>query len=366
MKPITRLTVAALFVAANLLWLVRLPAMPCYVDDQPEKPVVNSAAANDSSDTNSEQIFVRSFQQTRAEKRHVSFLGVGVAEASEDLGEQLGLKPGQGLVVTMVVNNSPADKAALHRHDVLAQFDDQILVDAEQLRKLVQMHNEGDTVNLVIFRGGKKETITAKIGRSSPDDSALDDEINLMHGVSLKLAKLSNLGPEVNEGVRQAARTIEDEKDQINALEHEMTEHNRHQIERAIEETRRALERAVRAHELSARDFDAAAHDMEQMAEAGVNVDNDATVVVQKDLKSGKTIVQTDDTGDYIIVAGPKRRLTAHDHAGKLLFDGEIETAAQQAKVPKAVWEKVKPMLDQLGAVPSAASVSASAASVNT
>jgi hypothetical protein len=30
-----------------------------------------------------------------------------------------------------------------------------------------------------------------------------------------------------------------------------------------------------------------------------------------------------------------------------LLFDGEIDTATERDKVPKAVWERVEPMYDQ-------------------
>jgi Ethanolamine utilization protein EutJ (predicted chaperonin) len=58
--------------------------------------------------------------------------------------------------------------------------------------------------------------------------------------------------------------------------------------------------------------------------------------------------VKTDDNGTYVIVANPKMRLTAHDNKGNLLFDGEIETAEQQKKVPKEVWAEVKPMLKQM------------------
>jgi hypothetical protein len=47
-------------------------------------------------------------------------------------------------------------------------------------------------------------------------------------------------------------------------------------------------------------------------------------------------------------VANPKKRLTAHDKDGKLAFDGEIETSEQQEKVPKDVWKKVQPMIEQL------------------
>src|ERR1043166_8185136 len=61
-----------------------------------------------------------------------------------------------------------------------------------------------------------------------------------------------------------------------------------------------------------------------------------------------KTMVQSNESGTFVIVANPKRRLTVHDKAGKMIFDGEIETPEQQAKVPADVWEKVKPMLEKM------------------
>jgi hypothetical protein len=87
------------------------------------------------------------------------------------------------------------------------------------------------------------------------------------------------------------------------------------------------------------------------MADNGVSLDNGASVVVKQDLNSTKSILKTDDSGVYVIVEDPKKHLTAHDHDGKLLFDGDIETTEEQQKVPSGVWEKVKPMLDQLGNV---------------
>lgn len=36
------------------------------------------------------------------------------------------------------------------------------------------------------------------------------------------------------------------------------------------------------------------------------------------------------------------------DAGGDLLFDGLMETPEQQQKVPKEVWAKVQPMLDQM------------------
>ena len=46
--------------------------------------------------------------------------------------------------------------------------------------------------------------------------------------------------------------------------------------------------------------------------------------------------------------ATPSPDLTAHDKDGKLLFDGEIDTPEQRAKVPPELWEKVEPLLDKI------------------
>lgn len=87
------------------------------------------------------------------------------------------------------------------------------------------------------------------------------------------------------------------------------------------------------------------------MAEGGVEVRKGATVVVKKDCKSVKTMVKSDNSGTYVIVAAPTRHLTVHDSDGKLIFDGPIETQPQREKVPKEVWVKVKPMLREMGTI---------------
>lgn len=351
MKSKAREAALGLIIAAQLLWIRPVSAWP-YFSDRPyeaESDVQVEVGAG----TNDHAVVVRSFQRTRLERKQVSWLGVGVSEASDNLVAQLGLKPGQGLVITVVAGNSPAEKAALRRRDVLVSFDDQMLLDAEQLRKLVQMHKEGDSVTLTYFRDGKKETVTAKLGRAMWSEAADDmDDSDGLRAVRLNLTGLENLKPEIDQQMRRAGEVLHEEKAVLTQLKTEMSTQGEAEIRRALEETRRALERAVKDRQLSMSDYDSAAREMDEMATNRLDVANGATVVVQKDLPSARSIVQTDETGDYTIIADPKRRLTVHNHAGKLLFDGEIETAAEQARVPKDLWEKVRPMLDQLGTVP--------------
>ena len=80
-------------------------------------------------------------------------------------------------------------------------------------------------------------------------------------------------------------------------------------------------------------------------------MNNNAAVTVRSTDQGVKSLVQADDSGTIVLVSNPKPHLTAHDKDGKLIFDGEVETADQRAKVPRDLWEKVEPLLDKMGAV---------------
>jgi len=79
------------------------------------------------------------------------------------LQHQLGLPAGMGLVVEFVQEKSPAADAGLHQYDVLQKFEDQLLINPEQLAVLVRSYKPGDQVRLTIIRDGKKQELTAKL-----------------------------------------------------------------------------------------------------------------------------------------------------------------------------------------------------------
>ena len=97
------------------------------------------------------------------EKERVTFLGVETAPVGRTLGTQLGLPRDTGLVAMHVVEKSPATDV-LREDDVMTKFDDQILVNMEQLGVLVRSHKEGDEVKLTVVRGGKETTLKVKLG----------------------------------------------------------------------------------------------------------------------------------------------------------------------------------------------------------
>lgn len=272
-------------------------------------------------------------------EREMPWLGVSTEEASEALAAQLGLNSGEGLTVTYIAPESPAAKAGLEKNDVLVEFDGQSLVHPAQLRKLIQRHKEGDAVQITYYRAGKKETAKVTIGKTSRRLGFFNEEHSLqgnLRELQRELEKNAGAARENLKGLRESLEKSGIDR-QIKV-----------EVRRSMEEVRKALQEAMRHVTNAQHTFGPAAREFQELARRGLGVEKDATVVVKSNRDSVQSIVKTDDTGTYVVVADPKKQLTAHDKSGKLLFDGPIETEEQQAKVPAEVMEKVKPMLEQL------------------
>lgn len=89
-----------------------------------------------------------------------TYLGVSTKTADATLRKQLQLPDGVGLVVAFVDPESPAKTAGLEVHDVLKNFDDQILINERQLLTLVRLKKPGENATLTLIRGGKETKMT--------------------------------------------------------------------------------------------------------------------------------------------------------------------------------------------------------------
>jgi hypothetical protein len=118
------------------------------------------------------------------------------------------------------------------------------------------------------------------------------------------------------------------------------------EVRRSVEQARKAWREAVRAS--SNADWAPAVKAYKEFLRSGIDVNNNASVTVRSTGQRAKSVVKADESGTIVLVSNPKPYLTAHDKDGKLLFDGEIDTPEQRAKVPPELWEKVEPLLDKV------------------
>ena len=95
----------------------------------------------------------------------LTYLGIYATPVNPSVSNQLNLTANFYLNVERVESNSPAEKGGVQKFDLLMQFNDQVLINPEQLKCLVRSKKPGEEVVLTILRKGKKEMITLTLGK---------------------------------------------------------------------------------------------------------------------------------------------------------------------------------------------------------
>src|SRR5262249_31984584 len=77
--------------------------------------------------------------------------------------KELGLPKAQGVIVSMVEHDSPAERAGLRPGDVIVAYNGKPISDANQLTTMVAETPAGTRVPISFYRDGKEQTATATI-----------------------------------------------------------------------------------------------------------------------------------------------------------------------------------------------------------
>jgi hypothetical protein len=120
-----------------------------------------------------------------------TFLGLLFSPVPEPLYDQLpNLPRNAGVLVTLVLPDSPAARADLRRHDVLYQYDDVRVRDCEHFVGLIRDDRPGRTVRLAFLREGRQKTV----------------DVTLTEGPVLKIAQAGPAARDTPETSRERGR----------------------------------------------------------------------------------------------------------------------------------------------------------------
>ena len=117
-----------------------------------------------------------------AEAKKVPFIGVVTSPLGEAVRAQTTLPEDVGLSVDVVSPDSPAAKAGLKAHDILAKYDDQLLCAAVQLSALVKRTGTGNKATLTVLRGGKEMPIEVTVGEHAAQATFKVEGVNIAMG----------------------------------------------------------------------------------------------------------------------------------------------------------------------------------------
>jgi C-terminal processing protease CtpA/Prc len=93
------------------------------------------------------------------------YLGVSVDEVTPKLSRKKNLKVEEGVYVSDVTTNSPADDAGIKTGDVIVEFDGTKVYDNDDLVSEVRRTKPGTEVQIGVNRNGQKQNLKATIGR---------------------------------------------------------------------------------------------------------------------------------------------------------------------------------------------------------
>jgi serine protease Do len=112
------------------------------------------------------------------------WLGVSIQPVTADLAKQFGIREEKGVLVSDVVEESPADKAGIQRGDVIIEYDGREVNDPGVLRNSVAATTPGTQVMLTILRDGKSQKVKVAIAELPADKQKLRGQHeNVLKGV---------------------------------------------------------------------------------------------------------------------------------------------------------------------------------------
>jgi serine protease Do len=101
------------------------------------------------------------------------WLGVSIQPLSPELAKSFGLKDEKGVLISDVVQDSPAERAGIAAGDIVVEFDKKKVDSPQDLQKAVAGTVPGKGVPVKVWRDKSEKTLEIKIGETPDDTVAL-------------------------------------------------------------------------------------------------------------------------------------------------------------------------------------------------
>lgn len=107
-----------------------------------------------------------------------AWLGVYIQEITPELAKEFKkAKPKEGVLIAMVMPNSPAEKADLRRGDIILSVDGQKVSTPRELQREILKRNIGQRVRLEILRDGEIFSIEVKLEQLKEKQELVESEV---------------------------------------------------------------------------------------------------------------------------------------------------------------------------------------------
>jgi serine protease Do len=132
------------------------------------------------------------------------WLGVTTQDLTPELAKSAHMETLQGAFIVDVLKGGPAEKAGIRKNDVLITYRGKEIPDSSTLRNEVAATPIGEEVKVILYRSGKKEELTVKVGNLESAATILAASAKDRLGAevrSLTTEELEKYGFNANQGV---------------------------------------------------------------------------------------------------------------------------------------------------------------------
>jgi serine protease Do len=125
-----------------------------------------------------------------------AFLGVMIQPVTPDLAKAFKLGKSEGVLISDVSANSPAERAGLKAGDVVTKVDDRFVADSRALQLMIGEMAPGRNVRLTVIRDGNERVYPVTLGEQSGSRNEAGNESKASAGRALDGVSLEALTPE--------------------------------------------------------------------------------------------------------------------------------------------------------------------------
>jgi serine protease Do len=95
------------------------------------------------------------------------FLGVSIQDLTQEVATAMGFVETKGALVNNVLSGQPAEAAGIRRGDIIVAFNGKSISNVRTLQRAVSFTSVGTQAEVQVFRAGKLETVTVKVGEAT-------------------------------------------------------------------------------------------------------------------------------------------------------------------------------------------------------
>jgi len=107
-----------------------------------------------------------------------AFLGIYMEDLDKEMIKKFDYPKSTGVLVTGIVEDSPAEEAGLEEDDVIYSIAGDKVKDSKELADLIGSKEPGDKIEVVVYREGKKKTFDLSLGEKKTAYVTIDIDDN--------------------------------------------------------------------------------------------------------------------------------------------------------------------------------------------